>query len=151
MIEIDERLAKAINSVNQKQFEAELEMLRKISTEKGPAAGIFNLKEKILGKKSVSSEAVSIIDPDTGILVNDHEEIKSISLKYCQLLLTNRPPNPGFEEIYQAKIELHKQRVKEKISDDYEELDYEMFAKALVSVSRKPGNKYSFITEWEIT
>ena len=53
----------------------------------------------------------------------------------------------GFEEIQKAKIELHEQRVKEKITDDYEELSFEMFVNALESVSRKPGKKYSFITK----
>ena len=59
---------------------------------KGSSAAIYKLKEKILGSKKISQEAVSMIDPETGLMIVEKEKLKEASCKYVKNLLTNRDP-----------------------------------------------------------
>ena len=47
-------------------IEKEIMSLKKIKNKKGRAAAIFRLKERIVGNKKQSQEAMSIIDPSNG-------------------------------------------------------------------------------------
>ena len=46
-----------------------LHYLKKLKKEKGTSAAVFKLKEKIVGSKKISQEAVSMKDPDTGEII----------------------------------------------------------------------------------
>ena len=79
---------------------------------------MFQLKERALGRNKCPGEAKAIMDPESGILENNPEKIKEVTLKYCTNLLTNRKPKAGFEAIIENKVKLHNERVKEKIEND---------------------------------
>ena len=50
------------------------------------------------------------------------DEIKSVTLKYCVDLLTNREPREGFKEVMRMKENIHEQRMKEKVENDLGDL-----------------------------
>ena len=143
--EADEKLAIALKNLNRRKFEDELESLGREKKKKGKSSAIFNLQQRILGSKKTSLEAVAVEDPESGILVDDPERIKDISLKYCINLLTNRKPNPGYESVIERKLKLHEERMEERIEHDNEELSREQFEAALRAVERKHKDKYKFI------
>ena len=113
--------------------------------EKGKSAAVYNLQQRILGKKNSPLEAIAVEDPSSGIIVDEPERIKEISLKYCADLLKNREPAPGYEEVVEAKVKLHEERMLEQVENDMDNLTREQFDKALRTVERKHKNKYKFI------
>ena len=72
-----------------------------------------------------------LLDPKTGEIVSDPKKIREVSLRYCKEILTNKEPAVGYEEVYENKIRLHNIRMKEKVDDDIEELQYFQFSEAL--------------------
>ena len=118
--------------------------LKDMKTNKGRAATVFNLKDKIVGSKKQQQEPAVIIDPSTKKSVTDTEEIKRISLKYCVDLLTNREPKEGFEEIIAMKRNVHKERMKEIIDEEIE-FNRKFFDECLEVIKKKRNNKYDFL------
>ena len=96
--EIYENMSALLLQKQRENFEKELKDIREMRKSKGKAAAVFNLKEKIVGSKSVGTEAVVIVDPNTKKEVYSPNEIKRVALEYCSKLLTNRQPKDGFEE-----------------------------------------------------
>ena len=66
MEKIDKEMANVISEMQSKQFEREITKLEDIRKEKGKAAAVFRLKEKILGKKKTGQEPIVMKDPVTG-------------------------------------------------------------------------------------
>ena len=60
---------------------------------KGNCGAVFRLKAKVIGEKKEGAEAIAIKNPANGNMVYDPEEIKTISLKYCQELLKDKKPD----------------------------------------------------------
>ena len=100
---MDVELTVALHEVNKANYEKEVESLLSKMNKKGKSAAVFELKERILGSKMASMEAVVLEDPETGCVVDSPEEIKAVSLAYCTNLLTNRMPTKGYEGITQYK------------------------------------------------
>ena len=113
---------------------------------KGKAAELFSLRDKILGKRKGTQDQVVINDPETGEDVYTPEEIKKVSLKYLVNLLKTKVPKPEYAEIIAKKKELHYKRMEEEITNDIDELPIESFMKTLEIIQKKPGNKYQFVT-----
>ena len=65
-----------------------------------------------------------LIDPVKNTEVTSVGEIKNLSLKYCQDLLSNRPPRAGYEEILEYKHRIHDERMVELSGEDNYELTY---------------------------
>ena len=129
--DIDVKLANALHDLNGKLFDDELKSLTELKTKKGKAAAVFNLKDKVLGPKKQGLETIVIKDPDTGVPIHSHDEIKAASLIYCKKLLTNRAPRDGYEETYENKIKLHNMRMIEATTGDCEYLEYDQFKSAI--------------------
>ena len=127
-----------------KQFEKELLAMKDLRKKKGKSALIFNLKEKIVGKKKAGQEATVITDPKTKEEVNTPAGIKKVVIDYCQDLLTNRDPKAEFVEDIEMKKMIHEVRMKEEVEDDIE-FSPELFKKSLEMLRKKPGHKYDFI------
>ena len=142
---IDEKLVTAIHNVNVKNYEKEIESLKTVSKSKGMSAAIYKLKEKVLGPKEKSPDAMGVEDPDSGHLITDPDSINEATLKYCLQLLSDRDPKPGYEKQYKEKLEMHNTRMLEKMDEDNEDLNYEQFEEALQIVSKKHSEKYKFI------
>ena len=79
-------------------YEKKLHYLDKLKKEKGKSAAIFKLKEKIVGSKKTTQEAVVMKDPESGELIVENDELKKASVKYVSKLLTNRNPKEEFKE-----------------------------------------------------
>ena len=108
---------------------------------------MFGLRENILGKKKRTQERVVIKDPETGNEVSTPSEIKRVSLAYLVNFLSNKQTQEQYAEELVAKKVLHFDRMMEVIEEDLEELSMEAFDKTLMALSKKPGNKYQYITK----
>ena len=145
--EVDAKMADVLYKIESKQFESDMNKLKEIKREKGKAAAVFKLKEKILGKKKVGQEPAVIKDPETGFEITKAEEIKQVTLNYCVKLLTNREPKEAYRETIEQLERDHEERMKEKVEEDLEELPFDVFMKILNDLKNKPGGKYDFITK----
>ena len=143
--ELDKKLVIEIEKSRKEILEKELEDLRKIKNKKGKSAAIFKLKEKVVGAKKIQQEATILIDPETKNEINTVAEIKSVSLKYCKDLLTNRAPRDDFKEVLENKSNLHEIRMNELIPEEEVELTPSMFDDALARLKEKHPGKYDFI------
>ena len=54
-----------------------------LKKKKGKSAAIFNLKDKVIGKKISVQEATTMKDPKTKDTLTNRNEIKQASLNYC--------------------------------------------------------------------
>ena len=99
-----QKLSVAIDSWNKNSMSKEMLKLKTVGVKKGRTAAVFKLHAEILGSKISQSERIAIEDPDTGLLIDSPEKIKSVSLKYCKDLMTNREPRNSYEEMTRRKI-----------------------------------------------
>ena len=126
-----------------KHLERELCTLKDIKNRKGKSSVIFNLRDRVIGKKKAAQEATIMKDPVTNEPLTKRKEIREASLNYCVQLLTNRDPKPGFEEDIAIKDLIHDTRMREVIDNDVE-FSEELFEKSL-SELKKNKQKYEFI------
>ena len=73
--EIDSKIAANLLLKQREAFEKELDGLRELKHSKGSSAAVFNLREKVVGPKSLGQVATVIIDPKTKLEVSEPEEI----------------------------------------------------------------------------
>ena len=144
--EIDEQIAENLLVEQRKLFEKELKSLKEQKINKGKAAVVFSLKSKVVGSKKSKQEATVLIDYKTNKEVDTPEEIKRVSIDYCEELLTNRAPKEDFEEDLEFKQIIHKVRMEEEVENDIE-FSPELFDKSLKILSKKSGGKYNFIAK----
>ena len=131
--DIDQLINNKLHEHQLKNYEKKLSDLKRLKTEKGRSAGVFKLKEKIVGSKKTNQEAVTMKDPDSGELIMENEELKEASVRYVSNLLTNRCPLDDFKEEFIAMESLHNMRInydpdsESSISKD----DFEKFLKEI--------------------
>ena len=138
--ELDIKIAEHLILEQRKQFEKELLSMKELRK----TALIFNLKDKIVGKRKVGQEATVLIDPKTKEEVNTPAGIKKVSIDYCQDLLTNREPKADYKEDLELKQIIHQVRMVEKVENDIE-FSQEIFQTSLDMLKKKNGHKYDFI------
>ena len=141
---IEKEMAKNLLMHQRVNFEKELENMKEMRKTKGKAAVIFNLKEKIVGEKKSVQEATVLIDHESKKEVYTPEEIKRVSIEYCQKLLTNREPKAEYKEDLELKKDIHRIRMEENIANDVE-FSNELFQNSLNMLEKKTGSKYAFI------
>ena len=139
-------MTSVLKKMEDRKFEKDMFELDNIRKNKGKAAEIFALKDKILGKKKITQDQVVVNDPETGLDVYTPDEIKRVSLNYLVNLLKTKEPKPEYSEIVSRKKDLHYERMEENLEDDIEELPVDSFWKTLEVIQKKPGKKYQFIT-----
>ena len=66
--------------IQREQFEKELKSLKETRSMKGKSASIFELKNRIVGKKKVEQEATVVKDPETEVEITDPAEIRKFLL-----------------------------------------------------------------------
>ena len=142
--ELDAEICAELKVRERKEMEKELEYIQSTKENKGKAAAIFGIRNKVLGKKNSSDEPSVILHPKTGIPMMKPNEIKEICVDYCKDLLTNKEPKEDFIEDLQWKRRVHEVRMEERLED---EISYseDMFREAMKSVAKKGGKKYDFI------
>ena len=98
--QIEESIKEKLLEKQRNDYNKEIDNLNNKRNKKGRTAAIFNLKEKIVGRKKVAQEAISIIHPVKNIRLFDHNEIKEASVNYvCQLLKNSEPKTEYVAEI----------------------------------------------------
>ena len=140
---LEDKITNEVLSTQRKKLEKELSELRDMKYKKGKSAVIFNLKDKIVGKKA-AQEATTMKDPKTNKELTKRKDIKEAALSYCVDLLTNRSPKPGFEEDLILTDLIHEKRMRETIDDDVE-FSRTTFENSLKVLEKKNKNKYEFI------
>ena len=141
---IESKICEELLIQQRKDFEKKLKFLNEIKKKKGNSAAIFKLKEQLLGSKKAGPEAVSMEDPETGLIIVEKDKLKETSVKYVSNLLTNRLPKEDYQKEFKLMEDLHELRITENIANDYE-LTEEDFAALLKQMSKKNKDKYQFI------
>ena len=118
---IEQQINKKLIEKQRKDLEKELDDLKSRQHMKGRTAAIFNLKEKVIGKKKESQESVSIVDPVTKERLFDHDKIKQASLNYVKNLLKNNDPKQEYKHEIDVVNALHDVRMREVIENDENE------------------------------
>ena len=80
-------------------------------------------------------------------VITDPETIKQTSLKYVLEKLKDRKPKPGYENIYQEKVDLHYERMEGEVTNDAEELNLAQFEDSLTNFAKKNKDKYKTILQ----
>ena len=93
-----------------------------------------------MGKKE-AQEAVAIRDPDTGTLVVETEEIKKVTLKYCE---ENLRKSCEDSEERRVKEECHRKRMEEKDEEECN-VSKEDFNAVMRKFKSKKSKAYDFI------
>ena len=143
--EIDVELKTAIEEIQYEAFSKEIKKLNSIKATKGTSAAVFKLRTGVLGSSKSSSDPVIINDPISGVPLMTPTDIKSATLKYCVILLTNRQPKEGYTDIIKRKESLHELRMNEVIHNDILVLTPEMYHSAFQYLMKKNGAKYKFL------
>ena len=128
--EVEYNKVRVISRKQHERLQHDFEIYSKLTESKGTAAAVFMMKQNIIGSKVSGQEPTSIIDPVSGDLLHDHEEIKKASLNYCKQLLTNKEPKEGFEIDVEIKNMLHQKRMEESVDKKCPELSLHMFNSA---------------------
>ena len=92
-------MSAALKDIEKNKFTKDLKQLEFMKYNKGKAAAVFSLKDKVIGKKKSPQEPVVIVDPDTGNEVYSPEEIKRVSLKFVVNLLKTKEPKEKYAEM----------------------------------------------------
>ena len=64
-------------------FQAEISDILNIKNSKGHIAALFSVKDRVVGPKQSSTDAVLVIDPVTGLECKTPAAIKQATLTYC--------------------------------------------------------------------
>ena len=142
--EIDSKIVLQLKNVQRNKMEKEIENLQKIKKEKGNAAAIFKLKNKIIGKKSEPDAPSVMLDPVTKLPILEPAQIKQTCVDYVSNLLIDREPKAEFAEDIKLKKQIHEVCMKERLVHEPEYTE-EMFNQTLKTLKRKAGNKYECI------
>ena len=129
--DIEEKISEKLCEAQRKIVERELDEMNE-AKKKGRCGAIFKLKAKVIGEKKEGAEAIAIKNPTNGNMVYDSDEIKTISLKYCQDLLKDKKPDDEFSFDVKVKEILHDVRMKEILEkDDHVEFTNEHFEEVM--------------------
>ena len=142
---IDSEMASVIKAMQQQKFSNEIKTLEELKRTKGKAAATFKLRDSILGAKKNPLEPIILIDPITGEEVNTPNEIKRVSVEFCERLLRNREPKDEYSHVIKSYERLHTERMQELIEGDIDELPLSAYNRVLEIIKKKPGEKYQFI------
>ena len=71
---------------------------------------MFQIAKLTSGKGATQAHAVK--HPTTGKLIVSQEEIKSVSIKFCQAVLEKNEPTEEFKDMVELKKYIHKKRMK---------------------------------------
>ena len=73
---MEQKISEILLHEQRNNFEKEITALKDLKIKKGKSASIFDLKNKIVGKKKMEQEATVLKDPTNNQEVTDPEEIK---------------------------------------------------------------------------
>ena len=102
------RAPKDLNTVFKEQTDRLDKVLREGYTARDINAGIYKLRNTIVGPKIKLTEPVCINDSKTGELITDIDQIKQKSLEHNTQILTKNPIREQDKHILEEKEEMHR-------------------------------------------
>ena len=140
---IDNEIADTLVVKQRDMFQKELGCMLETKSSRGITAATFQLKEKIVGPKSLSTEAVTLIDPVSGSEVNTALAIRQVSLDYCYNLLSSREPDDKFVDDLAMKKAVHELRMIDSFPySDFDVLQPELFETTYKRLLKTSKHKY---------
>ena len=142
---VETKISAVLIEKQRNEYEKKLKDLNQLKETKGRSAASFNLKAKILGEKKESQEAVVVENPETGEIVFEAEQIKTISLDYLKNLLTNREPKPEYVNDLKVIKLLHSARMNQIVEESDDVFTKKDFDDLLKNLQKNNKTKYKFI------
>ena len=96
------------------------------------------------GKGATQAHAVK--HPETGKLVVNQDEIKKVSVEYCQKVLAKNIPEESYKMMAELKEELHKKRMTENLDTGFE-VEKEVFENVLNKFKKNGKRSYDFLVK----
>ena len=97
------------------------EEINKVETEvKGRVGRVYKMKKVLTGENNKGQEPVAIRDPINNELIVEPEEIKRVTLKYCQDNLKKKDKAEEYEKEDEIKQALHSVSMQDKDNDGFE-------------------------------
>ena len=112
---VDRQMAAVLKDIEQNKFATDIKQLEFLKHNKGKAAAVFSLKDKVIGKKKAAQEQVVIVDPESGNEVYSPEDIKRVSLNFVVNLLKTKEPKDEYADMVATRRQLHYERMSEAI------------------------------------
>jgi len=119
----------------------EEEILKVKEDSKGRVSRVFAMKKKLSGGKKEAQEPVAIRDPNSNELVVAAEEIKRVTLKYCEDNLKKKVESDGVKE------ECHRIRMLEVNEEEECDIDKKDFDNVVRKFKAKDTKAYDFLVK----
>ena len=140
---IDDKISKAMKDKQKREYEKAIENVKSIKSRKGVAGAVFNVKDKIIGRKKDSDEPTAVVNPKTNRIETKPSTILKVCADYVEELLTNKEPRESFKDVEWKRI-IHDIRMKERNENEIP-FSRELFNSTFKQLKSKGGSKYNFI------
>ena len=124
----------------------EEEVLRIEKEGQGRVGKIYKMKKFITGESNKGQEPVAVRNPVNNELIVEPEEIKRVTLQYCQDNLEKKKKSDEYSKEEKVKKELHEIRMSNKEEDGFE-VDEDNFEAIIQKFKGKQTKVYDFITK----
>ena len=138
----DEEKAKDLLEKQTKRIDESIKEIEKKGLSK--VGRIHEVARQAKGKGKGAGQPTAIIDPNTGKLVVDKEEIKKTTVQYCKQVLTKNDPDNDFKTMAKIKEILHEQRMKARLDEGFF-AEKEVFNKVLAKFKKNNKRNYDFL------
>ena len=91
-----------------------------------------------------ATQAHSIKHPVTGHLIVNQDEIRKVSIQFCQEVLKKNDPEKDYKDIVEMKDIVHKKRMNEHIDKGFK-AEKEVFDSVLDNFKRNGKRSYDFL------
>ena len=123
------------------------EAINKVEAEgKGRVGNVYKMKKLITGENQKAQEPVAVRDPKDGELIVEPNEIKKVTLQYCQDNLKNEKKSDKYITEEEVKQKLHNIRMNDNDEDGFK-VDEDDFEEVIKRFKSKATKAYDFITK----
>ena len=123
------------------------EAINKVETEgKGRVGNVYKMKKLITGENQKGQEPVAVRNPKDGELIVEPNEIKKVTLQYCQDNLKKVKKSDKYITEEEVKQKLHNIRMNDKDEDGFK-VDEDDFEEVIQRFKSKATKAYDFITK----
>ena len=103
---------------------------------------VFKIAKLASGKGTSKAHAVK--DPISGKLIVSQEEIRKISIEFCQTVLEKNEPNEAYKDMVAMKEEIHKMRMSKDLDKGFK-ADKEVYETVLEKFKKNNKRSYDFL------
>ena len=123
------------------------EAISKVEAEgRGKVGNVYKMKKLITGESQKTQAPVAVRYPKDGELIVEPNEIKKVTLQYCQDNLRKKEKSENYKREEEVKQELHKIRMNYKYDDDFK-VDETDFEEVIHNFKSKATKAYDFLTK----